>query len=63
MTVVGMAALVDYFAVKPYDPEDETNDSPVIQMAFEAGDYDDEARNLLRTAASMLRAVGAGAVS
>jgi hypothetical protein len=58
-TVAGMAALLDYLVVKPYDPEDEApKDSPIILMAYESGDYDDEARNLLTAAASMLRAIG-----
>jgi hypothetical protein len=59
-TVAGMAAMLDYLAVKPYDPEDKhPKDSPIIQMAYESGEYDDEAKNLLTAAASMLRAIGA----
>jgi hypothetical protein len=54
-----MAALLDYLVVKPYDPEGKhSKDSPVILMAFESGIYDDEVRNVLTTAASLLRAIG-----
>jgi hypothetical protein len=58
-TIVGLAAMLDQLAARPYDRDDKDNapnDPPIILMAFESGDHDEKVTGFLASAASMLRA-------